>query len=128
MRACEFIFEEKEGKIHPDHVSVMRTTRRVRDKGGYDRGNHYNRMGMAMAMHDGKTTEAISKDKMDPNSWMEKYNTAHPYTIEEDNMIVGAMKTIGADHDHLVKDHRSREPDHVHKVSPVSGFKGYKRR
>ena len=128
MRAREFISEEKEGKIHSDHKSVMLTTRRIRDKGGYDRINHLNRMGMALAMHDGKTTEAIHKDKMDPNSWIEKYNTAHPYTKEEDNMIVGAMKTMGADHNHIVSDHRSLEPEHVHKVSPVTGFKGYKRR
>jgi len=26
-----------------------------------------------------------------------------------------------------VDDHRSLEPDHVHRISPVKGFKGYAR-
>ena len=127
MRAQEFIAEEKEGKIHPDHQAVMQTTRTIRDNGGYDRIDHWNRMGMAMAMHDGKTKNAIPAKDMDPNSWVEKYNTAHPYTKEEDNMIVGAMKTIGSDHKHLISDHRSLEPESTHKTSPIKAFKGYGR-
>ena len=127
MRAKDFIAEDKEGKLHPDQESVMPTARCMRDNGGYDRTNHMNRMMMALAMHDGKTKNAIPKDQMDPKSWVEKYNTAHPYTKEEDNMIVGAMKTLGADHHHVISDHRSREPDGTQKVSPVKGFKGYKR-
>ena len=127
MRAKEFIAEEKEGKLHPEQEAVMPTARRVRDNGGYDRTNHLNRMMMALACHDGKDKKAIPKDKMDPNSWVEKYNTAHPYTKEEDNMVVGAMKTLGADHHHVVSDHRSREPEGTHKISPVKAFKGYGR-
>jgi hypothetical protein len=127
MRAKEFIAEEKEGKLHPEQKAVMPTARRVRDNGGYDRTNHLNRMMMALAMHDGKTKNAIPKDQMDPNSWVEKYNTAHPYTREEDNMVVGAMKTLGADHHHVISDHRSREPEGTHKTSPVRAFKGYGR-
>lgn len=125
MRAREFIIEEKEGKLNPDHSSVMPTARKIRDRGGYDRTNHMNRMMMALAMHDGKTKNAIPKEQMDPNSWVEKYNTAHPYTKEEDNMIVGAMKTLGSDHHQMISDHRSIEPTDVHKISPVKGFGGY---
>jgi hypothetical protein len=99
----------------------------MRDNGGYDRTNHMNRMMMAAAMHDGKTKKAIPRSQMDPASWVEKYNTAHPYTKEEDNMIHGAMKTIGADAHHVVTDHRSNEHPETHKVSPVKGFKGYPR-
>jgi hypothetical protein len=63
---------------------------------------------------------------MDPNSWAEKYNTTHPYTQEEDNMTQGAMKTLGADHKKLISDHRSVEPDTVHRTSPVQGFRGFR--
>jgi hypothetical protein len=42
-------------------------------------------------------------------------------------MIVGAMKTLGADHHHVVSDHRSLEPEGTHKTSPVKAFKGYGR-
>jgi len=127
VRAQEFVTEDRKGTLHPDHESVMRSTHRVRDIGGYDRIDHMNRMMMAAAMHDGKTKKAIPRDQMDPASWVEKYNTAHPYTKEEDNMIHGAMKTIGSEHHKLISDHRSMEPEGTHKISPVQGFKGYPR-
>ena len=96
---------------------------RTRDVGGYDRVYHMNRMWMAMASADGKSTKA--PEGMDGASWAEKYNTIHPYTKEEDNMVKQAMKVVPTDHHHEVKDHRSIEPDDTHKVSPVTGFKGF---
>ena len=127
MRASEFIAEGVRGEIPGGHDNSMPGAHIVRDIGGYDRTNHMNRMMMAMAMHDGKDKKPIPKDKMDPASWVEKYNTAHPYTKEEDNMIQGAMKTIGSDSHHVITNHRSIEHPEIHKVSPVRGFKGYKR-
>ena len=125
MRAREFVVEDRKGEIPGGHDNAMPGGRLIRDNGGYDRTNHWNRMGMAMAMHDGKTNKAIPRDKMDPASWVEKYNTAHPYTKEEDNMIQGAMKTIGSDSHHVISDHRSLEHPEIHKTSPMQGFKGY---
>jgi len=127
MRALEFVVEDRKGTLHPDQEAVMVGAHRIRDNGGYDRANHLNRLMMAAAMHDGKSRKAIPKDKMDPASWVEKYNTAHPYTKEEDNMIHGAMKTIGSEHHKVMSDHRSIEPEGTHKISPVTGFKGYPR-
>ena len=127
MRASEFISEGVRGAIPGGHDNAMPGAHIVRDLGGYDRTNHMNRMMMAMAMHDGKDKKPIPKDKMDPASWVEKYNTAHPYTKEEDNMVIGAMKTIGSDNHHVLSDHRSTETPDTHKVSPVKGFKGYAR-
>ena len=127
MRATEFISEDRKGKIPGGADNAMPGAHVVRDNGGYDRINHMNRMMMALAMHDGKSKKAIPRDQMDPASWVEKYNTAHPYTKEEDNMIHGAMKTIGAENIHAVSDHRSRETPDTHKVSPVKGFAGYPR-
>jgi len=125
MRAREFIFEERAGKIPGGAHQEMLTVRTMRDAGGYDRTYHLNRIMMAAACHSGKDTNAVVG--MDAGSWVEKYNTAHPYTQEEDNMIVGALKTIGAEHHHQVSDHRSTEHADTHKVSPVKGFKGYPR-
>ena len=126
MRANEFVTEDRAGKIPGGAEHAMTGARRLRDNGGYDRTYHLNRIMMAAACHDGKDTNAV-KD-MATGSWVGKYNTAHSYTKEEDNMIAGAMKTIGADADHPVSDHRSTEHPDTHKISPVSKFKGYKRR
>ena len=128
MRASEFITEAKpsrSGDIPGGHHNAMPGAHLVRDPGGYDRINHMNRMMMAMAMHNGQDKKPIPKDQMDPASWVEKYNTAHPYTKEEDNMIQGAMKTIGSDIHHVLSDHRSREHPDTHKVSPIRAFQGY---
>jgi hypothetical protein len=125
MRAVEFISEDRKGNIPGGADNAMPGAHRMRDNGGYDRANHLNRIMMAAACHDGKTKNAV-KD-MDAASWVEKYNTAHPYTKEEDNMIHGAMKTVGAESHHVVADHRSLENPDTHKVSPVRAFKGYGR-
>jgi len=123
MRAHEFISEAKKGTIHKDNENAMPGVRRTRDIGGYDRVYHMNRLWMAMACSDGKSTKP--PEGMDAASWAEKYNTIHPYTKEEDNMVKQAMKVVPTDHKHEVKDRRSIEPDDTHKTSPVSGFKGW---
>jgi hypothetical protein len=127
MRANEFIAEDRKGEIPGGHDNAMTGAHVMRDNGGYDRINHMNRMMMAAAMHDGKSKKAIPRDQIDPASWIEKYNSAHPYTKEEDNMIHGAMKTIGSENIHTVSDHRSLETPDTHKTSPVKAFKGYPR-
>jgi hypothetical protein len=126
MRAREFVAEDRKGKIPGGHDNAMPGAHRMRDNGGYDRANHLNRMMMAAACHDGKTKNAVPGAQMDPASWVEKYNTAHPYTQEEDNMIHGAMKTIGAESHHVVTDHRSMEHPDTHRTSPVKGFGGFR--
>ncbi len=123
MRAHEFINESKKGSIPKDQQNAMPGVHRTRDVGGYDRIYHMNRLWMAMACADGKSTKA--PDGIDAASWTEKYNTIHPYTKEEDNMVKQAMKVVPTDHHHEVKDRRSVESDDTHKTSPVSGFKGW---
>jgi hypothetical protein len=127
VRAQEFISEDRKGKIPGGADNAMPGAHIMRDNGGYDRTNWLNRAMIAAGMHDGKSKKAIPKDQMDPASWVEKYNTAHPYTKEEDNMIHGAMKTIGAESHHVISDHRSIEMPDTHKTSPVRAFKGYGR-
>lgn len=122
MRAREFI-AEGEGTIHPHAHAASKGTHKTRDKGGYDRTYHMNRMGMAMAMADGKSKKPVD---MDAASWVEKFNTAHPYTEEEHNMLHQAMATIPTEHKEVVPYSKSQEMHDTHKTSPVAGFKGYR--
>jgi hypothetical protein len=120
MRAYEFILESTpEGKLSKHHKNPMGIVHKSRDVGGYDRANHAYRMGMAMAMADGKSKKAVD---MDSASWIEKYNTIHPYTKQEHNMIQSAMNTIPSDHKTISNDHRSKENHDTHIVSPVSNW------
>jgi hypothetical protein len=123
MRANEFI-NEGQGKIHKDHASVQQGVHKVRDVGGYDRTYHLNRLWMATAMADGKSKKPV---KMDASSWVEKYNTAHPYTQEEHNMLHQAMKTVPTDHKEVQPFGKSMEPDDTHKVSPTSNWNSKKK-
>ena len=108
------------GGMHKDHIAVQQGVDKMRDEGGYDRTYHMNRMMMAMAMHDGKGAHKVD---MPVESWVEKYNTAHPYTDEEHDMVQGAMKTVPTDKKTVQKRSKSREPDDTHKVSPVPAKK-----
>jgi hypothetical protein len=113
------------GKMHPDHAAAGGRVIKSRDQGGYDRVYHQNRVMMAAAMSDGKSKKAVD---MAPNSWVEKYNTQHPYTDEEYNMIVSAHKTVPSDVKIVVNDRRSKESDDVHRHSPIKGAPKFKRK
>jgi hypothetical protein len=122
MRAKEFIIENV-GVLPVEHKNPMNASSLVRDPGGYDRIYYINRLGMAMALADGKTSNKI--DGVDISSWVEKYNTVHAYTDEEQKMIDAAIKTIPTEYATGVSTSKSTEPNDVHKISPVTGFKGY---
>jgi hypothetical protein len=129
MRASEFIREgfsvKPSGKMRHDHAQAQQGVHLARDIGGYDRIYHMNRLMMAIAMSDGKSKKPPAG--VDASSWYEKFNTIHPYTEEEHNMIHQAMKIVPTDGGEVVDDHRSLDADHVNRVSPVTGFKGYPR-
>lgn len=126
MRANEFITEggPKRSKMKKDQENATGTGGSIiaRDDGGYDRVYHQNRLGMAMAMADGKSTKAV---KMDAASPVEKFNSYHPYTDEEHKMVQSALKTIPSEHHKMAKRGKSEEPKDTHKSSPILGFKGY---
>jgi len=117
MKANEFI---KEGttKLHPDHDAVGKGVTRARDVGGYDRVYHMNRLMMAMAMADGVSTGKI--DGVNVDTWFEKYNTIHPMTQAEDNMVRSAMKTIPTDGKHVSSFGKSVEPTGANTKSIVA--------
>jgi hypothetical protein len=124
MRANEFITEggPARSKPHKNHQDTEQGHIIARDVGGYDRVYHQNRLGMAMAMADGKSTKKVKMDTAGPT---EKFNSYHPYTDEEHNMLQSALKTIPSEHHTNTKRSKSKEPDDTHRVSPVLGFKGF---
>jgi len=124
MRAREFIAEQV-GVMTDYQSSPMKGAEMVRDGDNIDRTYHMNRLMMAMAMADGKDRKPV---KMDDSGWTEKFNTVHPYTEEEHNMLHQAMGAISTEHVSGFKNHHSTEPKDVHKISPVTGFNGYARK
>jgi hypothetical protein len=119
MRINELISEATVGKMKKRHAAVQKGVTKSRDVGGYDRVNHMNRMWMATAMADGKSTKPVD---MDSYSWMEKYNTQHPYTEEEYNMFRAAENTIPTDSKEVTPWSKSLEPEDTHTVSPVANW------
>ena len=124
MRAKEFVIEAKETEIPGHAQNQMPTTIRGRDIGGYDRTYWLNRFMMAAACADGTNTKAVDSPA---SSWNEKYNTIHPYSKAEVNMVKQAMKTVPTDGMVMISDHHSNEKPDTYKVSPVKAFKGYPR-
>lgn len=115
MKINEIITEGRDGK-KPTHQTAGDTGEwKFRDVGGYDRTYNLNRIMMATAMADGKSTKPVD---MDQSSWIEKYNVAHPYSAEEHNMMKQAFATVDSEYEQSEKDHKSREPEDTHKVSP----------
>jgi hypothetical protein len=127
MRAEEFITESNQTKIrpiHPDHESVSNNVRTSKDQ-NMDTGSVYLnwRMGVALAgAHSDKEKSVISPK----TNHIQGDPYFSPYTKEELSMIKNASDMIG---DKSFRRHSgpSHEPDHIHKVSPVKGFKGYPR-
>lgn len=123
MRAREFLAEKQQGKLTHRQQQATVGLHTFRDPGGYDRTYELNRVMMAAACADG--TDAPLE--MDQASWVGKYNTANPYTKEEQKMLKQAFKAVGSEtHDLNDGDLRSQEVESTNKVSPVQGFKGYR--
>ena len=123
MRAREFVSEAKETPIPGHAENQMQTAIRARDVGGYDRTYWLNRFGMAVAKADGKSRKAVDSPS---SSWNEKYNTLHPYSKEEVNMVHQALATVPNEGKKMISNHASEEKPDTHKVSPVKAFKGYR--
>jgi phosphopantetheine adenylyltransferase len=77
------------------------------------------RLGLAVAMADG-TNPIPDVGK----TWHGKRKTTHPYTQEEQDMLLQAYKAVGANHKDLNKGNlKSMELDTTYKVSPVAKVK-----
>lgn len=123
MRAREFIAEESLPKSHVDATPNMRRHPGLDNSNPYDPwrfGAHF------LAGADGKNPYEHTPSKHGPSG--QKLVTVG-YTDEEDAMIKQAEKAFGAEaRASNLTSRGSGETDDVHKVSPVKGFKGYKRR
>ena len=125
MRANEFIFENKIGKISNRNQQATRGLNVFSKKiDSYDRIYDLNRLMMAVASSDG-----INPIEMNAESWVGKHNTAHPYTEEEQDMLILAYKAAGV----VYKDLNSGDLDSEELVSTnvqsiAKPFKGYKRK
>ncbi|CAB4125967.1 hypothetical protein UFOVP181_271 [uncultured Caudovirales phage] len=107
---------ESNGKMRKRDQHAQRGIIKMRDVGGYDRVYHLNRIMMAAGMSDG-TTNSID---MDPASWVEKFNSGHPFTEEEYNMLKSAMKVVPTDGTIIQKWSKSQELPHTNTTSPTA--------
>lgn len=116
MRAKEFIVEKKDGKMTKRQNQSTAGVHLYGD-GEKISGDYTSyRLGMAVAGANGK--DPID---MDSKSWVGKRKSAHPYTQEENDMLVQAYKVIGADYKDLNKGNmKSMELDTTNKTSPVA--------
>ena len=119
MRIKDVIIEGKSAGPVPKELEEKGTGSviRMRDVGGYDRVYHLNRTMMAMAMADGKSSNAVD---MDAASWYEKYNIAFPYTDIEAMMVNQAMATIPTDKQGVIAKGKSVESSDTNKISPTA--------
>jgi hypothetical protein len=82
-----------------------------------------NRVMMAVAATDGTFVP-----EMNDESWIGKDRSAHPYTEEEQQMLIKGFEAAGAEYKDLNKgDFKSQEIPGVNITSPVTAFKGYPR-
>ena len=123
MRADEFINEGKKGRTPRHHHKAQPGGYKFGDD-GTDRIYHLNQIMKAAACADGRSNKAID---MDDESFAGKNNMAYPFSELEHNMMKQAFKTVrGNNAEELIRNHKSQEPEDTHKISPVTGFKGFK--
>lgn len=125
MRANEFISETRKiAKISKRNQSASKGLNKFRDPGGYDRTYELNRIMMATACSDG-----VNPLQVNAESWSGRYNTAHPYTKEEQAMLNQAYSAVGSEHSDLNQGNlHSEEMPNTNTVSPFKPFKGYKKK
>ena len=125
MRANEFVYESKVGKISKRQQQATRGLNIFSKKiDSYDRNYDLNRLMMAVASSDG-----INPIEMPAESWVGKHNTTHPYTKEEQDMLKLAYKAAGLAYIDLNKgDMDSEELSDTNAKSIVKPFKGYKKK
>jgi len=122
MRAREFLCEKKVvGRLKKSQAATMNPVHKF--AGTADRIYDLNRVMMAMAAAD---QNGAGDNAPTEESWTGRNNTCHPWTPEEHRMMHHAYNHLGIKNEDAINDW-SREPDGVHKISPVKSFKGYPR-
>jgi hypothetical protein len=117
MRLWEmFITEEnKAGKITKRQQNSTVGLNKFTDGQKWNGDYTAYRLGLALGMTDGKEVP-----KLDSESWVGRWKTAHPYTPEEQEMFKLAYQAVGAKYEDLNNgDLRSEELKTTNKISPV---------
>lgn len=124
MRAYEFIFEVKAGKISK---RAQQSSRGINTYGDQERmsGDYVGfKLGQAMAMSDGGTGPL----DIDGKSWHGKKKTVHPYSDVEQRMFNQGAKAVGASSQDMNSgDMKSKELDGTNNVSPVNNWNNKKK-
>jgi hypothetical protein len=116
MRAKEFVFEVRAGKVPQDYQQSTVGLHTFSDAEHANSDYTHYRLGLALAMSDGKSPLV----DMDPKTFYGKKHTAQPYTQEEADMLKQAYDLVGANHTDLnAGDLKSKEPKDINSVSPV---------
>lgn len=127
MRAREFmpvgLQEARKGKMPKHQRRATRGLNLFSDSEHWNTDYTLNRVMMAAACTDGTFVPDV-----DMSSWIGKGKSAHPYTQQEQDMLMMAYRAAGANFKDLNNgDLRSQEVKDVNTQSPVRSFKGYPR-
>jgi hypothetical protein len=124
MRAKDFIFEKKEGKLSKRQQQPTRGVHRYGDSEHVSGDYTAFKLGQAVAMADGSGKPL----DMDAKSWVGKRKTVHPYSQVEADMLKQAYKAVGADWEDLNHgDMNSEELDSTNTHGPVPDRKKLKK-
>ena len=119
MRAHEFIFEVKAGKISK---RAQQSSRGINTYGDQEKtnGDYVGfKLGQAMAMSDGGSGAL----DIDAKSWYGKKKTVHPYSDVEQRMFKQGAKAVGASSQDMNKgDMKSKELTSTNNTSPVNNW------
>jgi len=132
MRAREFVAEAKYGsaadvpatarKLPKDQQTAIKGALSMPDISHNKQGGSPMmqwRFGIALAGAPNYPTEPAGAFAGDP--------IVTTYSDVELEMVNSAAKMVGAGRVNKLTDNRSTEADHVYKISPIKGFKGYAR-
>lgn len=114
MKIAEILAEAKIPNIDPHYARGMGRVDLFTDPDYWDRTHHLDRVMRAAAMSDGRG----KKVNVDVNGWAGKYNTAHPYTPEEERIMDDVYKSLGTSVAPNANNSKRSEQDDVNKVSP----------
>jgi hypothetical protein len=118
MRAKEFVYEGKVGKMTHQQQDPSRGVNKYTNADKWNSDYKLYRLGMAMASTDGKQIP-----DMDEESWIGRYKTLHPYSQCEQDMIDVASKVAGVKIQNVNKgDMRSQETPDTYTLSPVANW------
>lgn len=116
MRARDFIFEKRNGKIRKSYHKSSTGINVFSDGEKWNSDYTLYRLGLAVACADGVNTSPPL-----PNSWVGKYKVATPYTELEQEMLKQSYKAVGANYKDINNgDMKSRELDTTNLTSPVA--------